>query len=276
MQWFIYIIIIALQSTVALFVAPLQLDTPSLCVSAYQDVNRNGFNDNEPPLAGVRVVIRDTNGQAVASLTTSESPQCLDAIEDGAYQLWVEDGPYRVFDPPAQSLQLTEELTIIELAGLPADIGIANEVCVTVYNDVDRNGVQEDDEPILEAFDVYLLSDNIIIATKRTSLSEATCFVGLEEGAYRVRIPQTARHLMTTRADAAPTFVGVGSRYNVAFGVIQIDPFTEDALLPGLAPDSGELSLDAETRLLLAIMGSGIVILLMIGVGSVGYALFKR
>ncbi len=255
---------------------PRQLDTPALCVVAYQDFNRNGINDNEPPLPNVRLALKTPEGIAVAGLLTTSTLSCFEGVAAGTYQIWVEDGPYRILGPIMQPVVLTDEPIIIELATLPANSPFANEICVTVFEDVNQDGVQDATENQVGNIDVWLMTEEIIIATQLTNISTPTCFVGLEEGAYRVKIPATARHQMTTRSDAAPTFVGIGNRYSVPFGLVTIEPFTSDAIIPGATLDMGQLSLDSATRLLLAIMGSGVVILLMIGVGSVAFAFWRR
>lgn len=274
--WLTVILGVVLQVMSLLGNPPRQLDTPMLCVFAYQDINRNNINDNEPPLADVELFLNDTAGNTVATLVTADTPRCFTNTTPGNYQLWIQDGNYRIMSPLMQPVTLGDEPIIIELAGFAPNTPFANEICVLVFEDINQDGIHDADEGLIDNIDVWLLSDDIVIASKLTNANESTCFVGLEEGAYRVKLPSTSRHRMTTRSDAAPTFVGTGNRYSVPFGAVLLDPFNEDALLPGANPNTGKLDLDHETRLLLAIMGSGIVILLMIGVGSVAFALWRR
>ncbi|PJF41899.1 MAG: hypothetical protein CUN55_11040, partial [Phototrophicales bacterium] len=209
-------------------------------------------------------------------LLTAESPRCFENIPIGTYQLWAENGPYRVLSPLMQTLTIAEESQVIELAAIASNTPSANEICISVFEDLNQNGVQDATEGLVGNVDVWLLSDDVIIGTQLTQPDEPTCFVGLEEGAYQIKIPPTRRHQMTTRSDAAPTFVGVGNRFSISFGLVLLEAFHEDALLPDAKPNIGKLTLDTETRLLLAIMGSGVVILLMLGVGSIAFALWRR
>ncbi len=152
----------------------------------------------------------------------------------------------------------------------------SNEICVTIFNDVSQNGERDPDETLLAGINIVLQIETIIIDTQLSQSDRPTCFVGLAAGSYRVMIPDTRRHQMTTRNDAAPAFTTTGSRFNVAFGVLLLDPFTQDAALPDFRGEEADIDLDQETRLLLAIMGSGVVMLGCIGLGAVVLGIINR
>lgn len=151
-----------------------------------------------------------------------------------------------------------------------------NEICVTIFNDVSQDGQRNGDESLLGGINIVLQVDGVIIDTQQSRTDAPVCFVGLGAGAYRVVVPATRRHLMTTRNDAAPMFVNTGSRFNVEFGALLLDPFTENAALPDFRGTPEDINLDRETRLLLAIMGSGLMMLVSIGIGAVLLGIIRR
>lgn len=151
-----------------------------------------------------------------------------------------------------------------------------NEICIIVYNDVNQNSVQDEGEVLIGGLDVNLTVDDIIIQSFLTSSQDYQCFTGLPIGKYRVIIPETSRHQLTTRNDLSPEFEDTGNRVHADFGGFLVDPFSEDALLPTYGFSDDEFTLDHNTRLLLAIFGMTLAMLLMISFGAIILGLMRR
>ena len=177
----------------------------------WEDANRNGVQDpNESNLAGVHLRLLDESGQAK-----------LDAVSDmdGIYQFFVPiPGTYRVevaptdivlsphnvgddaldndFDPATGQTEGFEVSFAGESdfefdAGLYGDGGPA-AIASTVWNDVNLDGVQNDDEPTLSGVTVRLLdSQGTVLATDATDETGEYRFEDLAAGLYQVEIDST-------------------------------------------------------------------------------------
>lgn len=254
--------------------------TPDICIRAFEDTNQNGLYDaGEPKLAGVSVFVKQ--GEAiVGSLTTTPDDDCLLNLAAGEYTLEFES-PFNPTTPTSQSVTLGTERVIVDYGAAmtteaPSDETasnapqpLGNQICVVVFADNNVNGLRDEDEGLIAGVDVQLTASAVILETLLTSDSDYSCFTGLTAGAYRVIVPLSPQYQMTTQADFAPTFIGVGTDVKAEFGAQRIDPFTTDALLPNLPPNTDNVELDQETRLLLAAFGATVALLLMMGIGAI-------
>lgn len=254
--------------------------TPDICIRAFEDTNQNGLYDaGEPKLAGVSVFVKQ--GEAiVGSLTTTPDDDCLLNLAAGEYTLEFES-PFNPTTPTSQSVTLGTERVIVDYGAtmtteapsddtaLSAPQPLGNQICMVVFADNNVNGLRDEDEGLIAGVDVQLTVKDVIINTLLTSDRDYSCFTGLTAGAYRVLVPPSPHHLMTTQADFSPTFIGVGTDVKAEFGAQRIDPFTADALLPNLPPKTNNVELDQETRLLLAAFGATVALLLMMGIGAI-------
>lgn len=253
-------------------------DNPDLCIRAFEDTNQNGqYDEGEVGLLGVAVFVKQGDN-VVGSLTTTLDLDCLLTLEPGTYSVEFES-PYQSTTPTRQSITLGTEGVVVDYGAVssrPAAQPLGNQICVVVFEDINANGLRDEDEALIEGIDVQLTTSGVIIDTFITTDNDFSCFSGLPAGEYRVGVPPSPRHQMTTQADFAPTFIGVGTDVKAEFGAQRVNPFTADALLPNLPSKSGKIELDREMRLLLATFGATLVLLLMMGIGSIIIWLLRR
>ncbi|MCB9436777.1 MAG: hypothetical protein H6673_07250 [Anaerolineales bacterium] len=262
--------------------------TPDICIRAFEDTNQNGLYDaGEPSLAGVSVFVKQ--GEAiVGSLTTTPDDDCLLNLAAGDYTVEFES-PFNPTTPTSQSVTLDTERVIIDYGAMTtteaptADTAassapqpLGNQICVVVFEDSNINGLRDENEGLIAGVDVQLTANDVIINTLLTSDNDYSCFAGLTAGAYRVLVPPSPHHQMTTQADFAPTFIGVGTDVKAEFGAQRVEAFTADALLPNLPPKTDNVELDQETRLLLAAFGATVALMLMMGIGAIVIWFLRR
>lgn len=255
-----------------------QEETAELCIRAFEDTNSNGqFDAAEPNAIGIQVFISDRNNVIIGSLTTTLDEDCFRNFLTGTYTVTLSlPDQMRLTTGNNFEVTLTETPSTIDVGVVTGGTASSNEICVTIFNDISQNGQRESNEQLLGGINIIIQIDSVIIETQQSQFTGPTCFIGLSSGTYRVVIPETRRHLMTTRNDAAPSFTNTGSRFNVEFGGLLVDPFTSDAALPDFRGEPEDVDLDRETRILLAIMGSGIVMLTFIGLGALVLGLVHR
>jgi large repetitive protein len=186
----------------------------------YDDLDRNGrFNPSDTPIAGVVIQLQDTNGVVIATTTTgADGRYSFPDIEAGNYVL-VEiqpDGYGDAAQNPANRLAFTvvagTKITDIDFGERTGSIA------GLVYNDSNRNGQRNANEPVLPGVTITLtgtdLRGNAITQTQVTDATGAYRFVGLPGGTYTITETQPAAF-----NDAAET---VGS----AGGTVGADTFT--------------------------------------------------
>lgn len=253
-------------------------DAPDICIRDFEDANQNGqYDAGETSLVGVSVFVKQ-NDELIGSLTTTPDEDCLLNLATGEYSIEFESA----FQPTTptrlvinlESEGVTVDYGAVSRASTPAPLG--NQICVVVFDDANVNGLRDETESLMEGIDIQLTTSGVIIDTLVTSSNDYVCFSGLVAGEYRVVVPPSPRHQMTTQADFAPTFIGVGTDVKAEFGAQRVNPFSADALLPNLAPSSGNVELDQETRLLLSAFGATVALLFMMGVGAIIIWLLRR
>lgn len=253
-----------------------QAGSVALCVEDFIDANRNGQIDaGEDSLPGAGVFLRQ-NGDIIASLTTSPEDDCFQALAPGEYTITFElpDG-YEAVTATNYPVVLENEDQRLNLGAVRADqaqTGPANRICVLVFFDENTNGRRESTEALLSGIDINLLRDDLIIHTGISSANQETCFDGLQTGRYQIVIPPSPNHVMVNRRDAAVEFQDVGTQVNAPFGARPVNPLSDDATLE---IEDNTIDLDQQERLLLSLLGAGIVILFMLGVGIILYGLIR-
>jgi hypothetical protein len=266
-----------------------------LCVREFLDNNANGqFDSDEPNLNGVSIYVYQEDN-VVGSMTTTPDEDCV-ALEPGTYRVVMDPGAaYQPTTPSTVVVTLIDSFTVnfgaIEATdetnalsngttSSPPDttaLPIAtNQICVLVYNDLNTNRFRDGAEGLIGGIDVNLMMDGVIIQTLITNSQDYACFTGLPAGTFRVVVPDSPAHLMTTSPDATVEFVVTGYGSDIDLGAVRLDPFTQDALLPDYSGDEDNLVLDQEARLLLAVLGSSMMMLLMIGLGAVFLGIRRR
>lgn len=145
-------------------------------------------------------------------------------------------------------------------------------ICVSTFSDANGNGLQDAGEGILPGINVNLSTGGAIIATHITTADDSGgyCFENLLRGEYRVQFTDAPTHTFTT--PRAGTFaLDSGERLTIdPVGALAapVDSVRATVTARDTARDSGE-PLDSGTRLLLATVGSMLVMLFMIGLGVV-------
>jgi hypothetical protein len=260
-----------------------------ICIDDFEDRNQNGIHDvGEGPFADIEVYVRTQgNQELVGSLVTSAGEDCIRSLPSAIYTLeYGGDVPFQ-FTVYTTTLDLTTQSVILPL-GVSAcryqsDEGL-NQICVLVYHDRNSNGVRDGGEAPLSNINVNLqdlstVTENqpaVIIRTLVTQ-DDFACFTALPEGTYRVYIPASANHVLTSSGDSSPSFTGQSVPLCYEFGAQPLDPLNTEATLPNYSGTQDEdIELNDDTRLLLAILGAVMVILFMLGVGTILFAIIRR
>src|SRR5574341_768663 len=145
-----------------------------------------------------------------------------------------------------------------------------NAICVFAFQDTNENGVRNDDEGALPGINVNLaIETDIIIATAITTQEdEPYCFENLVPGVYNIYFPDSPNHRATTQSSAAME-IHAGQHIRVEFGAQPEEPIRlqNDPAMPN--NPTANTRLTTTTRILLALLGTIIVMIFMIGFGAV-------
>lgn len=139
------------------------------------------------------------------------------------------------------------------------------QICVAAYEDLNANGMFED-EPSLPGISVNLLNaEDIIIATAVTSDGDdLLCFEDLPPATYNIRFDESPNHDATTVRDGTVE-LNPGQRLELRFGGVTVSPFmAADAAPEQITGDE----LDLTTRLLIATFATVLAVLFMVGFGA--------
>lgn len=151
-------------------------------------------------------------------------------------------------------------------------------ICVTTFADANENGIQDAGESALAGVNVNLSTGGAIIATHITTDStEGYCFENLLRGQYAVMFTDAPTYRFTTPREGAFA-LDAGERLTIdPVGAVPVPVDTVRATLTARSANqtTGE-PLDSSTRLLLATVGSVMVMLFMIGLGIVVLGLMGR
>ncbi len=273
----------------ALSVMPLvathaQTTTFDICVRDFNDANQNGqWDDGEQPFAGIGVMLRQ-NDTIIGALTTSPDEDCFRSLAPGSYQLSLQGGAtlYQVTTAEQIEVTLVDQAITVDIGAIvppavtPSAIEPGNEVCIVVYQDAGQVGVREEGENPVSGVDVNLLASDVIIQTLVTTAEGPKCFSGLPAGEFRIIVPPSPNHLLTTRNDAAVSFLDTGNRITANFGAQMIDPLADGLTRSNVEETEGELTLDQNTRLLFSIAGAAVAMLFMVGVGAIVTGMMRR
>jgi hypothetical protein len=99
----------------------LSPDYGQLCVVAYNDLNGNASNDNEPSLPEVRVTLSVGNTPLDGYVTTTETTHCFPQLSPGTYTVSVAAPPgYTATTTSESAVQLEAGKVITLVFGLTA------------------------------------------------------------------------------------------------------------------------------------------------------------
>jgi len=139
-----------------------------ICVSKFNDLNGNGVYDSNEPgaLSGWKFDIRDSGGSLIGTVTTSRGgPGCLTVPAPGTYTITEQVQPG--WTPTTQNPQ-----TVTVQPGQTVNVQFGNkatgqgQICVTKFNDINGNGVQDPGEASLFhwTFEIKDVSGSVVAA----------------------------------------------------------------------------------------------------------------
>lgn len=271
-------------SVVPLSASHAQTTTFDICVRDFNDTDQNGqWEEGEQPFPGIGVLVRQ-DGTVIGALTTTVDEDCIRSLPSGVYQLSVEGGatPYQITTAESMDVTLVDQSVTVDIGAIvpsnatPVQSGLGNDVCIVVYQDGGQVGVREQGENLLSGVDVNLLASDVVIQTLVTTAEEPKCFSGLPAGEFRIVVPPSPNHLLTTRNDAGVSFLDTGNRITANFGAQMIDPLADGLTRSSVEETEGELTLDQDTRLLFSIAGAAVAMLFMVGVGAIVMSMMRR
>ncbi|WBF52768.1 SdrD B-like domain-containing protein [Macrococcoides canis] len=178
-------------------------ETPDLGNYVWVDADKDGQQDeNEEPVSGVTVTLKDDTGKVIATTTTDETGHYIfEDLEDGTYtvEFTVPEG-YEVTpvtsneeNVDGNSNKAETPATIDGKDNMTIDLGlvVSEKPCVKigdyVWNDENRNGIQDEGEQPIAGVTVTLEDENgKVIATTTTDENGYYAFECVEPGKYVV------------------------------------------------------------------------------------------
>ena len=170
----------------------------------WNDSNANGIQESgEPGIDGVRVVLRDANGNVVATEFTANGGQYLfDGLAPGEYSVEVDSSSSALDGFSASPVNQGSSDLDSDTSPVSVNLGLGEEnltldfgynrpgaIGDKVYYDSNGNGVQDLGEPGLEGVTVTLLdSTGAVISSTVTNGDGGYLFFGLPAGDYQVQI----------------------------------------------------------------------------------------
>ena len=190
-------------------ISPIDPKDGSIGNRVFEDLNQNGLQDvGEPGVAGVPVKLLDENGLVIATTTTGSTGYYnFFNLGAGMYQVMFtiptdytispqDIGTNDYADSDIDANGMTAPVTLgISQAIHTEDAGIyladpANgSIGDTVFEDLDKDGIQDANEPGIDGVTVKLLDENgATLATTTTSNGGQYLFDNLPAGTYQVMI----------------------------------------------------------------------------------------
>ncbi len=137
-------------------------------------------------------------------------------------------------DPPPTATSDIPTPTRPPPAASETPIPLRTAICMTAFNDLNRDGKHDLGEAMLAGVAFTVFNDQIVVANYITDgVSEPHCLEALEAGTYHVTRSKTADEVLTTQGDWALNLTA-GSELNLAFGsyIQQGDVREDDSLDP--------------------------------------------
>ena len=145
-------------------------------------------------------------------------------------------------------------------------------LCVATYADSNGNGIREEGESVLAGVNVNLSTAGVIILTHITAEGEDQhCFENLLPGYYTITFTDSPTYRPTTSNEGTFELAGGQTLTINDFGAVPIplSNLRAEVAAQIAAASSEDEPLDTPVRLLLATVGSMVVMIFMIGVGAV-------
>ena len=142
-------------------------------------------------------------------------------------------------------------------------------ICVLAFTDLNQNGMQDPGEPLLNGVNVSLdAGAGLMIANHLTDAQGQYCFQNLAPGSYTLTFSDPLAQ--PTTATTMTLTLNAGEQLIRAFGAIPISNTPQVSTPHGLV-----IPLTHAGRLLLTALGAGVVMLFTVGVGLIGYNVYR-
>ncbi|QBG75743.1 SdrD B-like domain-containing protein [Staphylococcus pseudintermedius] len=206
-----------------------QTETPTHNVGdkVWEDLNKDGIQDqNEPGIAKVKVTLKDADGNVVDTRTTDDKGNYLfEKVKEGEYTIEFEtpegytptqtgQGRVSTDSNGTSSLILVEgndDLTIdsgfTQVTPEPPTHNVGDKV----WDDLNKDGIQDDNEPGISNVKVTLKdADGNVVDTRTTDANGNYLFENVKEGDYTIEFE--------TPEGYTPTVTGQGTSDNDSNG----------------------------------------------------------
>jgi len=211
-----------------------QPSTASVGDRVWLDLNGDGVQDAaEPGVSNVLVTLYNSSNVAVRSTYTNVNGNYLFTdVTPGSYTVGVSLPPAFVFSPNNGAVSGTTNSDVVPATGRTAsftvnagdqityvDAGIKTQISTNgsvgdyVWNDINKNGIQEDGEPGIAGVTVRLLNatTSAVIATTTTDATGKYIFNDVPAGDYKVEFVTPAGYTTTTKLNASVAASGTDS-----------------------------------------------------------------
>ncbi|EJM2442529.1 carboxypeptidase regulatory-like domain-containing protein [Staphylococcus pseudintermedius] len=203
-----------------------QTETPTHNVGdkVWEDLNKDGIQDqNEPGIANVKVTLKDADGNVVDTRTTDDKGNYLfEKVKEGEYTIEFETPEGYTPTQTGQGRVSTDSngtSSLILVEGnddLTIDSGfykepVTHKVGDKVWDDLNKDGIQDDNEPGIANVKVTLKdADGNVVDTRTTDANGNYLFENVKEGDYTIEFE--------TPEGYTPTVTGQGTSDNDSNG----------------------------------------------------------
>ncbi|HGH5581063.1 TPA: SdrD B-like domain-containing protein, partial [Staphylococcus pseudintermedius] len=203
-----------------------QTETPTHNVGdkVWEDLNKDGIQDqNEPGIANVKVTLKDADGNVVDTRTTDDKGNYLfEKVKEGEYTIEFETPEGYTPTQTGQGRVSTDSngtSSLILVEGnddLTIDSGfykepVTHKVGDKVWDDLNKDGIQDDNEPGISDVKVTLKdADGNVVDTRTTDANGNYLFENVKEGDYTIEFE--------TPEGYTPTVTGQGTADNDSNG----------------------------------------------------------
>ncbi|EMC0268354.1 fibrinogen-binding adhesin SdrG C-terminal domain-containing protein [Staphylococcus pseudintermedius] len=203
-----------------------QTETPTHNVGdkVWEDLNKDGIQDqNEPGIAIVKVTLKDADGNVVDTRTTDDKGNYLfEKVKEGEYTIEFETPEGYTPTQTGQGRVSTDSngtSSLILVEGnddLTIDSGfykepVTHKVGDKVWDDLNKDGIQDDNEPGISNVKVTLKdADGNVVDTRTTDANGNYLFENVKEGDYTIEFE--------TPEGYTPTVTGQGTSDNDSNG----------------------------------------------------------
>ncbi len=206
-----------------------QTETPTHNVGdkVWEDLNKDGIQDqNEPGIANVKVTLKDADGNVVDTRTTDDKGNYLfEKVKEGEYTIEFETPEGYTPTVTGQgtadndSNGTSTKVTVKDGDDLTIDSGFTqvtpepptHNVGDKVWDDLNKDGIQDDNEPGISNVKVTLKdADGNVVDTRTTDANGNYLFENVKEGDYTIEFE--------TPEGYTPTVTGQGTADNDSNG----------------------------------------------------------